>query len=464
MKKDITLEVSGAKGAFTVDDDGTTTYVAGRATIPIQTADYLYIGYLEQFNQIEVEPYDGYPNAVDAALAGEYWNGKEWEELDLVDETVGSDENHLKTLSTTGRITWFLRSDWKMCIPINGNFPRGYYVRFRPSANLTSTTAIDELRVYPVPKALAKHKFAVAFRDRVALVGRPDAADQVDISRALEEYGFIGADSGSYRVGGMDSIQCAVSAWNGLFLGKTETWHQLLGQTPENFAFESVEAARHIPLNSRVIVKAPVAGIDAGTRYGLFYINRFGAFVSTGLHTDTEWNTGRGAPLSDAVKWWDQSALPRLALDSLHHACGEYWPVKNWIVWAVPMITEEGQTSQSTNNRLIIFDVALGVWLPPFTISVSSLTAAYHYNRNARESWGRWVCTRAITGGRIMRLFGPEDSTDMGQPISSWLETGWLHLGSPEWIKLIRATADLRSNSERQCRHGEDMDRRECRS
>ncbi len=196
-------------------------------------------------------------------------------------------------------------------------------------------------------------------------MSRPDAPDQVDISRALEEYGFIGADSGSYRVGGMDSIQCAVPAWNGLFLGKTETWHQLLGQNPETFACEGVEAARHIPLSSRVIVKAPMAGIDAGTRYGLFYINRFGAFVSTGLQTDTAWNTGRGALLSDSVNWWDGRAVPRLALDSLHLACGEYWPVKNWVIWSVPMITASGQSSQATNNRLIIFDMALRTWLPP---------------------------------------------------------------------------------------------------
>jgi hypothetical protein len=437
-KKDITLEVSGAQGSFTVADDGTATYVAGKATIPMATADYLYVGYPDPFNALTVTPYDGYENAVTSTLSAEYWNGKEWLALDIVDETVGSDEDHLKTFSTKGTISWFNPADWKMCIPINGNFPRGYYVRFRPSANLTGTTAIDELRVYPVPKALTKHKFAVAFRDRIALVGRPDAPDQVDISRALEEYGFTGADSGSYRVGGMDSIQCAISAWNGLFLGKTETWHQLLGQTPENFAFESVEAARHIPLNSRVIVKAPVAGIDAGTRYGLFYINRFGAFVSTGMHTDTGWNTGRGAPLSDAVKWWDQGALPRLALDSLHQACGEYWPVKNWIVWAVPMITEEGQTSQPTNNRLIIFDVALGAWLPPFTISVASLTAAYHYNKNAPGKLGEMGLYAGDYQGRIIRLFSPEDSTDIGKPISAWLETGWLHLGSPEWTKLVR--------------------------
>ncbi len=40
--------------------------------------------------------------------------------------------------------------------------------------------------------------------------------------------------------------------------------------------------------------------------------------------------------------------------------------------------------------------------------------------------------------GRIIRLFGPADTTDFGEPIGAWIETGWLHLGSPDWIKLIR--------------------------
>lgn len=437
-KKDITIEVSGAQGSFTTDQEGDVTYTAGKATLPMETGDYLYVGYVLKFNQIEISPYDDFENAANATLSAEYWNGSSWIPLDIIDGTAGEDEEHPKAFSTKGKITWFLPPDWKMHIPLNADFPRGYYVRFSVSAKLTATTSIDEVRVYAVPDALVKHKFAVSFRDRIALVSRPDAADQVDISRALEEYGFSGADSGSYRVGGMDSVQCAVSAWNGLFLGKTESWHQLLGQTPENFGFESVEAARHIPLNSAVIVKAPVAGIDSGTRYGLFYINRFGAFVSTGLHTDTEWNTGRGAPLSDAVKWWDGEALPRLDLNNLHRACGEYWPVKNWIVWAVPMIAEQGQTSQTTNNRLIIFDVALGAWLPPFTISVASLAAAYHYHENAPGKLGEMGLYAGDYQGRIIRLFGSEDTTDLGQPISAWLETGWLHLGSPEWVKLIR--------------------------
>jgi hypothetical protein len=434
-KKDITIEVSGAQGSFTTDEDGDVTYTAGRATIPMATDDYLYVGYVLKFGQIEVTPYEDYGNTTASVLSAEYWTGKSWAEVDIVDNTGGDDG---KALSTKGKIFWTPPDDWKMLIPFDANFPRGYYIRFKVSVGLTSTTAIDEVRIYAVPDELTKHRFAVSFRDRIALVSRPDAPDQVDISRALEEYGFVGSDSGSYRVGGQDSIQCAISAWNGLFLGKTETWHQLIGQTPENFAFESVEAARHIPLNSRVIVKAPVAGIDAGTRYGLFYINRFGAFVSTGLHTDTEWNTGRGALLSEAVNWWDEGAMPRLALNSLHKACGEYWPVKNWIVWAVPMITEKGQTSQPTNNRLIIYDVGLGAWLPPFTISIASLAAAYHYNEDAPGKIGEIGLYGGDYQGRIIRLFSSQDTTDLGEPIAAWLETGWLHLGSPEWVKLIR--------------------------
>ncbi len=191
------------------------------------------------------------------------------------------------------------------------------------SGALTSTAAISEVRIYGVPDALKKHKFAATFQNRIVLGNRPDAPDQVDISRADEEYGFTGQDSASYRVGGTDSIQCAISAWNGLLIGKTETWHQLIASSSGDFQFESVEAARHVPINSQCVVKAPVGGFDYGDRYGLFFVNRYGAFVSTGLHVDSLWNTSRGKTISDVLNWWDTTETPRLDLDYLHLACGE---------------------------------------------------------------------------------------------------------------------------------------------
>lgn len=425
---------SGTVRDYTVEVSDNALSDLSKADIPMAADDYLYCGYYLPFNEIEVTPYEQ-NNASISVLSAEYWNGEAWAALTITDGTAGTTG---KTLSTKGKISWTEPSDWRSRVILDANFARGYYIRLKPSAALSTNAGISEVRIYAVPPPIAKHKLAVTVRDRIALLGRPDAPDQCYISRALEEYGFSGDDCGSYRVGGMDGIHSAVAAWNGLLVGKTETWHQLVGSDPGTFAFDGVEAARQTPVNSEVIVKAPMAGIDAGTRHGLFFLNRFGAFVSTGLHTDSAWNTARGALLSDSVNWWNQRSIPRLYLDGLHRACGEYWPVKNWIIWSVPMVTNEEQPAPAKNNRLIIFDLSLRTWLPPFTISLASLSAAYHYNATGPGKIGDMGLYGGDYDGRIVRLFGPSDPSDLGAPIAAWIETGWLHMGSPEWLKLIR--------------------------
>ncbi|HMK34563.1 MAG TPA: hypothetical protein VK463_05825, partial [Desulfomonilaceae bacterium] len=400
------------------------------APIPMDTDDYLYVGFYNQFNTVEWTPWTD-NNQVVSTLSMEYWAGSSWKSLPIVDGTAGASGN---TLALKGKISWTLPTDWKMNIPFNAFLSRAYWVRFKVSVALTPTTAISECRVYSVPTALKKHKFVALLDNTVALGNRPDAPDQVDISRPLEEYGFCGALSGSYRVGGPDAIQAVCSAWNSLFVWKTETCHQITAGG-NGYTVNSVEAARHVPVNSRCIVKAPVSSPD-GDKYGLFFINRFGAFVSTGLHTDALWNTSRGRSLSDALSWWDANSTPRLDLNYLHLACGEYWPVKNWIVWSAPMIVSG--TVQTTNNRLIVYDLNLRAWLPPFTISVASLTAAYHYGSDVSNRIGEIGLYGGDYSGRILRLFPPGVTTDTGEPVNSWAETGWLHFGSPEFMKMLR--------------------------
>jgi len=418
---------------YTVEVSDNALTELSKADVPMDVDDYLYVAYLTRFNEIEITPYEK-NNTAAATLSAKYWTGEAWAPLAIVDGTSANG----RTFAQKGKVSWTIPRNpaWKMRIPFDANFPLGHWMRFKVSANLSTTAAISEVRVYGVPDPLTKHKFAVTVQDRVALLSRPDAPDQADISRPLEEYGFTGPDSASYRIGGMDAIQCAVAAWNGLFVGKTETWHQLVGNDPTTFRFDGVEAARHIPVNSRVIVKAPMGGIDAGSLYGLFYINRFGAFVSTGLHTDSTWNTGRSAMLSDSVSWWDETAAAHLDLANLHNACGEYWPVKNWIVWAVPMSLDGNP--QGANNRLIVFDLSLRAWLPPFTISVASLSCVHHRSVEAPGKLGDVGLYAGDYNGRILRLFGPSDTADLGQPIPAWVETGWLSMGSPQWTKLIR--------------------------
>jgi hypothetical protein len=419
---------------FTVEVSDNVLTELSKADIPMQPEDFIFVGYLTRFNEIEITPYTD-NNQEASVLSAEYWNGETWAPLAVTDGTIGSAGN---TFAQKGRISWKLPTDWKTSIPFDASFSRGYWVRLSVSRALTSTAAISEVRIYGVPNVLKKHKFAATFQNRIVLGNRPDASDQVDISREDEEYGFTGQDSASYRVGGTDSIQCAISAWNGLLIGKTETWHQLKASLSGDFQFESVEAARHVPINSECVVKAPVGGFDYGDRYGLFFLNRYGAFVGTGLHVDSLWNTSRGKTISDVLNWWDTTETPRLDLDYLHLACGDYWPARNWIVWAVPMILSAGSGPQASNNRLIVYDLTLGAWLPPFTVNAASLCTAYHHNPNAPGKLGDLGLYAGDYQGRVIRLFGPGAISDLGSPISAWVETGWLDFGSPEYRKLLR--------------------------
>ena len=95
-------------------------------------------------------------------------------------------------------------------------------------------------------------------------------------------------------------------------------------------------------------------------------------------------------------------------------------------------------TEQTTNNRLIIYDLTLRTWLPPFTISLAALATGYHYNANAPGKLGQMGLYGGDYSGRLLRLFGPDRTTDLGSPISAWAETGWLHFNNPEFRKLIR--------------------------
>lgn len=402
-----------------------------KADVPMQPEDFLYVGYLTQFNEIEITPY-AENNQAASTLSAQYWNGEAWTPLTITDGTIGSGGN---TLAVKGRVSWTLPTDWKTNIPFDASFSRGYWVRLSISAALTSTSAISEVRVYGVPDSLKKYRYTACFGNRIALGNRPDAPDQIDISREFEEYGLAGHDSGSFRLGGQDQIVCALSAWNGLLIGKTETFHFL---QEGSSSFQTVEAARHVPINTQCIVKAPISGFDYGERYGLFFLNRYGAFVATGLHVDSLWNTSRGKTISDVLNWWDTSSYPRLDLAYLHQACGEYWPARNWIVWSVPMLLSSGSGPQASNNRLIIYDLTLQAWLPPFTIAAASLCTAYHYDANAPGKLGDMGLYAGDYQGRVLRLFGPGITSDSGSAIPAWVETGWLDFGSPEFRKLLR--------------------------
>jgi hypothetical protein len=420
--KDFTVEVSDyTYPSFARLNDGQLETPVGMGV-----EDALYIGYLTPFNGIDLTPHNDYHNDYPAVMSGLYWNGAAW--VGLSGFTDGTQNPAGTTLGMKGRLSWTTPADWKQCKPVGPEYAHGYWIKLAVSASLTPKTYISEVRIWPVLESLKKHKFAMTVRDRLVLINRPDAPDQADISRAYEEYGFAGTDSASQRIGGQDAVVAAQTVFNQGFIAKTEDWYLFNGYNPETFSFERAEAAGQTPINNQVVVRAPLTEADAKNLMGLYYINRTGAWYFAGIKV---------YKISEDVSWWDDSqSVPRIDLAHLHKACGVYWPERNWVIWAVPMTTSG--LEQATNNRLIIYDLTLRAWLPPFTMSLASLTTAYHYNEHAPGKLGQLGLYGGTYAGRVVRLFGPDDTTDLGEPISAWAETGRLHFGSPQWHKIIR--------------------------
>lgn len=420
--KDFTVEVSDfTYPTFARLNDGDLENPAG-----MTIDDALYVGYLSPFHAMELTPHNDYHNADVAIMSGRYWNGTAWTDLaGFTDETT--DPSGV-ALGRKGRISWSIPHDWKQNRPLARQYPHGYWVMLKFSAGLTPKTYISEVSVWPAIEPLKKHKFALTMRDRMVLCNRPDAPDQIDISRALEEYGFAGTDSSSIRIGGQDVVVAAAQAFNQGFIAKTEDWYLLNGYNPQTFSVERAEAAGQAPINNSVVVRAPHTEADMKNLMGLYYLNQTGAWYFAGLKV---------YQLNQEVSWWDPgSEPPRIDVQNLQSACGVYWPERNWVMWSVP-ISLDGE-SQTSNNRIVIYDLTLRAWLPPFTISLASLATAYHHNPNAPGRLGQLGLYGGDYEGRIVRLFGPADTTDFGQPVQAWAETGRLHFGAPEFKKLLR--------------------------
>ena len=389
--------------------------------------DFIYIGYLTRFQSVEVIPHNDYHNTAPSQLNGSYWNGSDW--IVMSGFTDGSMEPVATPFGKRGIISWNEPNDWKPNRPIGAQYPYGYWIRLSVSAPLTPRTFISEASIRPSYEPLKKYNFAITVRDRVILCNRSDASDRLDISRSLEEYGFSGSDSASLRIGGTGEITAAIEVFNQGFIAKTDDWYLLNGYSPSTFSVERAEAAGQAPVNNRVLVRAPHMEADSKNLMGLYYINQNGAWHFAGLKVYR---------INERVSWWDHASKAlRLDLNNLGSSCGAYWATRNWIVWAVPMLMESGV--QRTNNRLIIYDLNLGAWLPPFTISVCSLTAL-----SGRLSESGGVGATMLAGdynGSVLELFGPTACADSGAPIYAWAETPWIHFGSPHVEKTLRILA-----------------------
>ncbi len=387
-------------------------------------ADFIYIGYLSAFRSVELTVHNDYHNVNVAALTGSYWNGHTWSALtNMIDGTADGDS---VTLSKKGRLSWDTPDDWRPNRPITGAYPYGYWIRIGVSAEITAKTFISEASVEPVFDPLRKYRFAITVRDRVILLGRSDAGDRIDISRPLEEYGFSGADSAFLRIGGTGDIVAAIEVFNQGFIAKTDDWYLLNGYSPPTFSVERAEAAGQAPVNSRTLVRAPHMEADSKNLMGLYYINQRGAWHFAGLKVYR---------ISEQVSWWDiTSSGLRIDIRNLSSACGVYWAARNWVMWAVPMIT--GSQTRVTNNRLIVYDLNLGAWLPPFTVNASSLAAVSTHGPDGNA--GGVALLAGDHDGKISELFVQDSFADGSEVVRGWAETPWMSFGSPNVEKSLR--------------------------
>jgi hypothetical protein len=419
--------------AVDVSDGSLTT---GAAIGGMTSSDYLYIGGVEKFVTLLVTMGNNYQNSNTAALSGEYWDGKEWKTLSGFADGTSSGG---KCFAQRGEISWTSPDDWRENKPINYSLTMGYWIRLKVSATLSSNVMIAEVRITSQPEPLVKHKFALSFSNRMALANRPDARDQVDISRPYEEYGFTGSNSVSIRVGGQDQILSVIKSYDQMWLTKLEDWYQITSDSFSSLDAPRGEAAAQAPINDTCICLAPIDKYgksqigpiaDAKNKQGVYYLNHNGAWCFTGAEL---------FKLGEWVTWWDKDAEnPKLDRDYLHQSCATFWAFKNWLIWAVPLITGT-HGAQTTNNYLMVYDITNGVWLPFFNISAASLCQARAYQANAPSTLGEVVLLAGGYDGKVYRLFPPDATTDNGSAINSWVETGWLSFGAPHVEKQLRA-------------------------
>jgi hypothetical protein len=399
------------------------------------TGDYFFVGCLTPFHAILIKPGYEYANTQASVLSAKYWNGTTWASVTITDTTaVGG-----ATLYQPGLVSWAIPTAWVENTPLADAMPFGYWIRFQVSATLDDWIHIDECRVQPAPKALVKHKYVGTVGNRIALANRPDARDQIDVSRPYEEYAFNGTTSISQRIGNLGAVRGMIEIFGVLWVWKDEDWYAFDPEATPNFI--RLEAAGQVPINQQSVIRAPIVqysqgdiqqGAEVVNTQGVYFINQSGAWNLTAG------DNGRIVKVSQNVNWWDADAEnPKLDLSYLYKSCGVYWPEKHRVLWSVPMITGVS-ASQATLNRIIGLDITSGAWMPPYTIATSALCPASVYNANAPGKRGTWALYGANYTGELIRLFGEDQTTDDGTAIACWVETGWLNFGAPGTEKLIR--------------------------
>jgi hypothetical protein len=268
------------------------------------------------------------------------------------------------------------------------------------------------------------------------MAARPEATDQVDFTRELEEYGWSGGDVFSQRVGGQDNIVALFSAFDRCFIVKPKDWF-MASSSSGSISIARLASITEAPVNNRCIVHAPAGPLGQGAAPGLFFLGLNGAYLVTGIQSDLEWGTGQVQKISDGVNWWQSDPTVRLDLDYLYLSYGMYSSKHHCIFWSVPMITD-GSTPQTTPNYLLVYDIGLGCWYPPWDLAFSALCSGFETNSTAPGKLGQSVLYAGDSSGRVLKLF--EATTDNSAEIDAYAVTGLL---SPKGVKTSVQLEDI---------------------
>jgi len=276
-------------------------------------------------------------NQVAAAMTVKYWDGESLVEVsNLNDGTAVSG----KTFAADGRVGWSTPTDWKQSNPLGGAYPAAYVVEISVDATLTATLSLAEVGVISVPENLIHYGHCATKLSRLLIGERSDNLGQVDVSRAIEEYGIqSGTDSYSYSPGTQDNVIAIVPLYNEAVIVTSRHMYILSGNDPSDFTVERQDVAEQVPVNSRCIIPAPKGGESGDLQTALYYLNYSGMYVISGFQTRVFTGISRES-LGDITDWWNEEQRPYLDKSNLQVSHGVYWPDKDLVVFGVPMIVD----------------------------------------------------------------------------------------------------------------------------
>ena len=139
----VTVDEKG--GMEPLYDNLTNVYDGSTVTselLKVGTEDYIYIGYSRRFNKITVDV--GTVNDIASVLTAQYFNGRAWTSVAIVDGTNPSSPSDGDTLKEDGDITFTIPVDWR-ANTVNGT--ETYWIRLDVSVALSVAFSINEISV-----------------------------------------------------------------------------------------------------------------------------------------------------------------------------------------------------------------------------------------------------------------------------------------------------------------------------